>query len=127
MYLFISSNDCNLIYPSNSPKDFTVELPQVIEGSALSLLHVVYYKKTNQPIDRYYYVLCDLVEHSVLGGKEVRVLGSFFESGSLDKPENIALLSSAIKRIRIKIVTDDLGDPDDLVAVYLTVKVSHHA
>lgn len=123
MYLFVSSDDCKDLYPANTPINFTVELPQPVEGTHISLHHV-YYTKRPQATKEYYYVLCDLVEPSVLAGKEKRVLGSFFEKGSLEHPQDIALISSFVKRINIKIVTNDINIPGDLVSVYLTLKIN---
>ena len=88
MYLYISSNDCLNLYPSNTATDFIVELPQAITGTHLSLHHVYFNTKNpnlfqQRTPDEYYYVLCDLVETSVLDGKESHVLGSFFQKGIL--------------------------------------------
>ena len=122
MFLYLSPEDSKELYPSNTVSDFIVELPRVVSGSQLSLHHV-YYRKSQQGRKKLYYVLCDLVESSVLGGKEEQVLGVFFQSG-LITPQPLNITNQAFKRIRVRILNRELSVPDDLVSVNFTLKLS---
>ena len=124
MYLFVSSNDCKELYPNNSPTDFTVELPQAITGTHLSLRHV-YFRKRQSGAKSYYYLLCDLVEPSVLAGKETTVLGSFFERGNLEYPQTQGLACASFKRIRLRVINSNHEIPEDLGPIFFTIEVSH--
>lgn len=122
MYLFVSSDDCKDLYPENSAVNFTVELPQALTGNFIALQHV-FYKKQEKEVKGYYYVLCDNIQSSVLGGKEVKVLGSFFETGSLQCPQELPLVNHTIKRLNIRLLTRTLKVPTNLSTIYLTLKI----
>jgi hypothetical protein len=121
MYLLLSPNDCKELYPSNTPSDFIVELPQSITGTHISLIEVYY--KAIQEFSQFHYVLCDLVESSVVGGKEVALLGTFFQRGTLNSPRELGLVTRYIKRIRIKVLNADFEASNNLDLVLFTIKV----
>ena len=123
MFLYISSEDSKELYPSNTVSDFTVELPRVVRGSLLSLHHV-YFTESGTANKVLYYVLCDLVEASVVGGKEEQVLGTFYQTGDIITPQPLNVTSQSFKRIRIRILKGDLSVPNNLTSVNFTLKLS---
>lgn len=123
MFLYLSSEDSKELYPFNTATDFTVELPKVVTGTHLSLHHI-HYSKRDQTPKVYYYILCDLVEASVVGGKEEQVLGAFYQRGDLLSPKPLVLTTQAFKRIRFRILKRDLTVPEDLLSVNLTLQLS---
>ena len=122
MYLFLSPDDSKNLYPDNSPADFIVELPRTICGNSISLQHV-YYKVKEASTRQLHYILCDLVEASIVGGQEKRALGSFFQSGSVESAQELPLSSKTFRRIRIKVINSKFEDDQTLSAIYLTVKI----
>ena len=122
MYLFLSHKDSENLYPDNSPADFTVELPRSLSGNFISLQNI-YFKRKEVESEEYFYILCDIVESSILGGQERKVLGSFFESGSIVCPQDLPLTSNLIRRLHIRIVNTQFKQTQNLVATYLKIKV----
>jgi hypothetical protein len=121
MYLLLSPNDCKELYPANTPSDFIVELPQSITGTHISLIEVYYKKKPGS--GQLYYVLCDLVESSVVGGREVALLGTFFQRGTIDYPRELGLVTKYFKRIRIRVFNADFETSNTSDVILFTIKV----
>lgn len=110
MFLYVSPSDSEEYYPGNSFSDFTVELPKSVntENFQLALTHI-YFK--GELGDYWFIVLCDAVHSSVIKGGEDCVLGTFLGKGAVDSPQYHDLITSSVKRLRIKIKGTDIPAP----------------
>lgn len=112
MFLYVASDDCKDIYPNNSCWDFTVELPEEVQGVCRVALTQVFFKQKSFARGLYF-VICDICEESVVKGKRERILGTFFTPGSLDSPDYIGTSRDPIKRLRFSVKDIHFETPKD--------------
>lgn len=127
MYVYVSSNDSEIYFPNNRASDFTVELPSVIttENLEIALVNIYfdYSQPNHRPEDKYYYILLDCVEPSVLSGKDIQILGSFFQNGPVSPPAYLKFSQKEVKRLNIKVITSDFKVPDNIEHLNLTLHI----
>ena len=118
-YLFITSNDCSDIFPSNTWNDFTIEFPQEIRlsnclGTAWSfaLTEIALTNTSQSPLSDSWIVLCDLAESSYIRGSTAPVLRTISQdtekSGSLFQTYYIGVNNNKFNRLRIYIRNSEL-------------------
>ena len=121
MYLYTSCDDSKGLFPQNDCWDFIVELPKSLENySKVALTHVWFRSKAIK--GSYYYLLCDVVESSVVGGIEAPVLATFYEPGAVGNPAYIKLTLDSIKRLRLTVKSADKKPLQDITKeIYFTL------
>ena len=108
MYLHLTSNDSASYYPTNSPFDFTVNLPTVLplEGGrdrwkiALTDFKLVGRKWNRRDL----YVYCDLASHDTYVSDCYRPLLRIVDkSGEIKRPSYTSVSRENVRRIRVYI------------------------
>ena len=112
IYLYIKSDDSLQFYPQNTPNDFTVELPEIInlKGKwAIALLDIYIKDTLTDPI----YILTDICEQSVQNGNLNPILKVIYpDCVHFSNLHYIPVKVSSLKRISIYIRGGSTGkDP----------------
>ena len=116
MYLFISSEDSNELNPANTSYDFTVTLPQTINGSFEIALAEMTYTSHNEDL----YVFCDLCEHSFVKDSMLPILRAVTGVGGYQNLFYHKVTRNSIQRVRIFITNKKLEHPSqDIGPVHL--------
>lgn len=106
IYIYLSSEDSKEYFPDNSPENFTIELSRTLSAEKQEVALVdVFFDSYNPQNTGYYFIFCDFVEGSFVGGAEKRVLGSFYRPGALDCLDYHPISEHSLKRLSFQIKT----------------------
>lgn len=120
--LFISSNDCSDLYPNNSPTDFIIELPNVLElhEPCVIVLNELEISGDFQKNGiKELYILCDICESSFVNNGMHPVLRRITTSkikGTVlikeyERPIEVVIKEKRISRLRIYLTDGDMKTP----------------
>lgn len=113
MFLYLSSVDSVLFFPDNNFWEFTVELPNSLDGERYRVaLTSVYCKDLQQD---YYYVYCNAIESSVVGDKYGNVLAVFTQSGPVEPLQYHNFAQNSVKRLKFTVESRTLQHLDHTV------------
>ena len=107
-YLFLSSNESLEYHPKNTTYDFTVELPQILDGKfSFALLDIAAEKKISEAL----YVFCDSCEYSLAHDRMAPLLRIATQAGEVRIAYFVKASRRVIQRIRIYITNRNFQTP----------------
>ena len=106
-YLFVCSEDSVDLNPANATYDFTISLPQELNGKFKIALGEITYTSHFEDL----YVFCDLCEHSYIKDTSLPILRIVPKMGEFQNLYFHSVTRSNIQRIRIFITNSRLETP----------------
>ena len=121
-YYFLSSNDSTNIYPDNKNSNFTMDLPQKIEGKYECALTEI---RFNNPTAEELYVYCDIIEHNYVRNKFLPILRRVTDSTNFHKLYFFKVKQNRISKIRIYIRNSEDREPSLTGITTCTLAIKH--
>ena len=107
--MFLTSLDSSQYHPTNQTYNFTVELPQTLEGAfTCALLEFFSQSLNNEEL----YVYCDICESSLTRDRMLPLIRIVPEVGEVNIPYFLKITRPIVQRIRIYIRDRDYKIPD---------------
>lgn len=112
MYLHVTREDSRIYFPNNTSREFYIELPLTLdcENYQIALLETYYVPSRRK--DPPYYLYCDIVEPSIIGGVLKPLLASFKLSGSITHPRYLDITQKFVKRIKFTVESESTDSVD---------------
>ena len=111
--MVVSPKDSKSVYPANTWYSFTVELPRAITNACskyrVALTHAFFNNRVNQV--PFYHVYSSICASSVAFGRELAIIGQFFEKGAVNTPFYHNIAEDNIQRISFDVLTPTLETP----------------
>lgn len=136
MYLYLSSNDCLALHPTNLWHDFIISLPKALElaptmsGESkweIGLTHF-WIENRNSIKDRVLYVFSDITQESYIAGTSLRVLAANYNGNSPDITSYVGVGQRSVQTIRISVKGPNLQTPvvtnGNHIVVYCTLHLN---
>ena len=121
LYIYLSSKDCELIFPENKAWDFTIRLPRTLhlDGKWLcALMQVEFQVGKAKTSKEHLYICCGLSEESFIRGTQLPVLNEVtinakpnLQTRDFKNPRYIQLSRGTVEEIRVFIKNEDLQKP----------------